>query len=57
MILPSLKLADKASENGWFAIRSFPFGAWPIFRGENVSFRECNGSDHGLIINIITGSL
>ena len=25
-------------------IQAFPFGAWPIFRGENVSFREGNSS-------------
>ena len=30
--LPSLKLTAKAPANGWFRIRSFPFGSLPIFR-------------------------
>ena len=30
-----------ALENVWLE-DEFPFGARPIFRGENVSFRECN---------------
>jgi len=29
-----------APENGWLEGPSFPFGARPIFRGENVSFTE-----------------
>ena len=29
-----------APENGWLEYDPFLLG-WPIFRGENVSFREC----------------
>ena len=29
-----------APEIGWLGDRSFHFGIWPMFRGENVSFRE-----------------
>ena len=40
--LPSLKLAAKASENGWLEDElSFPFGAKSLLRGKlTVSFRE-----------------
>ena len=39
--VPSLKLTARTSK---FMVgrRSFPFGTRPIFRGENVSFRESN---------------
>ena len=36
----SLKLtANFAPKNGWLEYY-FPIGFWPIFKGENVSFRE-----------------
>ena len=39
--LPCLKLTARTWQ--WMiGIRSFPCGIWPIFRGEDVSFRECN---------------
>ena len=38
--LHSLKLTAKAPENGWLEYDPFLLG-WPIFRCENVSFREC----------------
>ena len=45
LTLPETNIAP---ENGWFGIRSFPFGARPIFRGEKaVSFRE---GPRGLVI-------
>ena len=38
---PTLKLTAKAPENGWLEYKPFLLGRL-IFRGENVSFRECN---------------
>ena len=41
--IPSLKLTfSHLKMDGWNTF-SFPFGSWPIFRGElAVSFTECN---------------
>ncbi len=43
----SLPETNMAPENQWLE-DEFPFGARPIFRGENVSFRE--GIYHTLIL-------
>ena len=40
--LPSLKLTWHLKMDGWNTIVSFWGPAYFIFRGENVSFRECN---------------
>jgi len=41
--LPEDEASEFTPENGWLMvrIRSFPFGARPIFRTFAVSFREC----------------
>ena len=46
-----------APEIGWLGDRSFHFGIWPMFRGENVSFREGRETFQNILMDCIYSNL
>ena len=48
--VPSLQLSRRLKMDGWKT--TFLFGAWPIFRGENVNFRRGISSEFSLILDL-----